>query len=116
VAIYVNNEQTIFKDMVTSLACENDASTFKPVVILLPVRLGVEKLNEIYYEPLKALVSIPQSIGIAGGKPNRSHYFVACQDDELFYLDPHTVQPYSDVRGLRIFPEEVHRDVQCITK
>lgn len=32
---------------------------------------------------------MPQSIGIAGGRPSSSYYFVGAQGDNLFYIDPH---------------------------
>ena len=61
----------------------------QPVLILLGVRLGIETINPIYYEALKSCLKYPQSIGIAGGRPSSSHYFVAVQSSHLFYLDPH---------------------------
>jgi cysteine protease ATG4 len=39
--------------------------------------------------PAKALFTFPQSVGIAGGRPSSSYYFVASQAGSLFYLDPH---------------------------
>lgn len=66
-----------------------------PLLVMVPLRLGLDKLNEDYIPFLKEVFRIPQSIGIAGGRPRASLYFVGIQDDHLFYLDPHTVQPAS---------------------
>ena len=40
----------------------------------------------------------PQSVGIAGGRPSSSYYFVGSQADNLFYLDPHNVRPTIPLR------------------
>ena len=37
----------------------------------------------------KVLYTLPQSVGIAGGRPSFSYYFVGSLADNLFYLDPH---------------------------
>jgi len=42
---------------------------------------------------LQDYFTLPQSIGIAGGRPSSSYYFVASQADDLFYLDPHHSKP-----------------------
>ena len=39
------------------------------------------------------LYTFPQSVGIAGGRPGRSYYFVGSQANDLFYLDPHYSRP-----------------------
>jgi len=39
------------------------------------------------------LFTFPQSVGIAGGRPSSSYYFVASQANSLFYLDPHLTRP-----------------------
>jgi cysteine protease ATG4 len=39
------------------------------------------------------LYTFPQSVGIAGGRPSSSYYFVGSQADGLFYLDPHHSRP-----------------------
>ncbi|KAF8947465.1 Cysteine protease atg4b [Haplosporangium gracile] len=65
---------------------------WKPVVVMMPARYGLEKLKEGYVANLKQLFKIPQFLGIAGGRPGRSLYFVAYQGNELFYFDPHTVK------------------------
>lgn len=52
---------------------------WKPVVLLIPARYGLEKITERYFNNLKTLFKLPQFLGIAGGRPGRSLYFVACQ-------------------------------------
>ncbi|KAF8258085.1 hypothetical protein EI94DRAFT_1755794 [Lactarius quietus] len=59
------------------------------VVVLIGIQLGIDGANPIYYETIKALYSFLQSVGIAGGRPSSSYYFVGSQADNLFYLDPH---------------------------
>ncbi|KAI9461081.1 cysteine protease required for autophagy [Russula earlei] len=61
----------------------------RAVVVLIGIRLGLDGVNPIYYDTIKALYTFPQSIGIAGGRPSSSYYFVGSQADNLFYLDPH---------------------------
>jgi cysteine protease ATG4 len=69
-----------------------DPTVWKPVVILMPLRLGLDVLNPIYLDSIKKVFEIPQTLGIMGGKPKSSLYFVGYQEDDVFYLDPHTVQ------------------------
>ncbi|KAJ3517680.1 hypothetical protein NLJ89_g354 [Agrocybe chaxingu] len=64
----------------------------RPVLLLLGIRLGIEGVNPIYYETIKQLYTFPQSVGIAGGRPSSSYYFVGSQADNLFYLDPHNTR------------------------
>ncbi|KAK4702472.1 cysteine protease ATG4, partial [Phenoliferia sp. Uapishka_3] len=42
---------------------------------------------------LQAIFSFPQSVGIAGGRPSSSYYFVGAQANSLFYIDPHHPRP-----------------------
>ncbi|KAF7983563.1 hypothetical protein HWV62_21152 [Athelia sp. TMB] len=65
----------------------------RPVLVLVGIRLGINGVNPIYYETIKALYTFPQSVGIAGGRPSSSYYFVGSQADNLFYLDPHHARP-----------------------
>ncbi|KAL3426189.1 cysteine protease ATG4 (peptidase family C54) [Phlyctema vagabunda] len=66
-----------------------DGLTFKPTLILVGTRLGLDKITPVYWQGLKSSLQMPQSIGIAGGRPSSSHYFVGVQGDFFFYLDPH---------------------------
>jgi hypothetical protein len=49
------------------------------MLIMLPLRLGLDQLNEDYAPVLKETFRIPQSVGISGGKPRASLYFVGNQ-------------------------------------
>lgn len=66
----------------------NGLDRWKPVVLLMPVRYGLEKLTEKYSNNLKKLFELPQFLGIAGGRPGRSLYFVACQGIAFFHFQP----------------------------
>ncbi|KAI6037530.1 hypothetical protein EDC04DRAFT_3142101, partial [Pisolithus marmoratus] len=58
----------------------------RAVLVLVGSRLkGVNP----YCGAIKALFTLPQSAGIAGGRPLSSYYFLGSQADNLFYLDPH---------------------------
>ncbi|KAL3717189.1 hypothetical protein ACJRO7_008728 [Eucalyptus globulus] len=68
-----------------------------PILLLVPLVLGLEKVNPRYIPLLRATFSFPQSLGILGGKPGASTYLIGVQDDEAFYLDPHDVQPVCSI-------------------
>uniref|UniRef100_A0A5B7AYH3 Cysteine protease n=1 Tax=Davidia involucrata TaxID=16924 RepID=A0A5B7AYH3_DAVIN len=69
-----------------------------PIVLLVPLVLGLDKVNPRYIPLLRATFTFPQSLGILGGRPGASTYIVGVQDEEAFYLDPHEVQPVVDIR------------------
>ena len=80
----------------------------KPVLILLPLRLGLNGVNPIYFASIKQYFTLPQCVGIAGGRPSSSYYFVGTQGDSLFYIDPHHTKPA--VKSVPI-PEELQADL-----
>lgn len=64
----------------------------KAVLTIITVRLGLSSIDPEYFESIKACFSLPQCVGLLGGKPNFALYFVGVQDNELIFLDPHYVQ------------------------
>lgn len=52
---------------------------WKSLIILIPLRLGTVKVNPIYSHWLKLLLSSEYCIGIIGGRPKHSLYFVGFQ-------------------------------------
>ncbi|KAI5963681.1 ATG4 [Candida pseudojiufengensis] len=69
----------------------------KSILLLFPVRLGIDHTNEYYFKSLLTLLASPYSVGIAGGKPSSSFYFFGYEstdqnENELIYFDPHLPQ------------------------
>ncbi|OVA18984.1 Elongation factor [Macleaya cordata] len=77
----------------------NGRVDWTPILLLVPLVLGLDKVNTRYIPSLWTTFTFPQSLGILGGKPGASTYIVGVQDDKAFYLDPHEVQPVTDIRG-----------------
>ncbi|XP_051536144.1 cysteine protease ATG4A-like isoform X1 [Myxocyprinus asiaticus] len=65
---------------------------WRPLLLVIPLRMGINSINPVYIQALKECFKMPQSCGVLGGKPNLAYYFIGFIDDELIYLDPHTTQ------------------------
>ncbi|KAK9476967.1 hypothetical protein V1514DRAFT_310287 [Lipomyces japonicus] len=88
IRVYIGGDAgDVYEDRV--LQASGGLVNFRPTLILLGMRLGIEKITPIYYDALKFCLQLPQAVGIAGGRPAASHYFFGYQGDNLFYLDPH---------------------------
>jgi len=75
----------------------------KSLLLIVPVRLGADKFNPLYVYHLKTVLSLKSCIGILGGRPKHSMYFVGWQGDSLIYLDPHYCQNAVDPERLTDF-------------
>ncbi|CAB3410574.1 unnamed protein product [Caenorhabditis bovis] len=69
------------------------SSDWRPLLIMIPLRLGLTSINECYLSAIQGFFKIPQCVGIIGGRPNHALYFVGVSGSKLFYLDPHYCRP-----------------------
>ncbi|KAJ1836389.1 Cysteine protease atg4 [Coemansia sp. RSA 2711] len=86
VSVYTTTDGVVYLADV----CEAE---FKPTLILVASMLGIDRVNPVYYPFIQASLMLPQSAGIAGGRPSSALYFAGFQGDELLYLDPHYTRP-----------------------
>ena len=64
--MYVNeNGPDVYEDSLFDLARGKDG-TFCPVLILVGIRLGIDRVTPVYWDALKRSLQLPQSMGIAG--------------------------------------------------
>ncbi|KAL4715162.1 hypothetical protein ACJJTC_012209 [Scirpophaga incertulas] len=85
---------TVNKDRGDSSSNPDNAimTDWMPLLLIVPLRLGLSEINPVYVDGLKICFQSPQSIGVIGGKPNQALYLIGCVGDEVIYLDPHTTQ------------------------
>ncbi|KAL4907593.1 cysteine protease atg4 [Aspergillus multicolor] len=91
--VYIADDNSdVYEEKFMSIA-RDEQDTVRPTLILLGLRLGIDRVTEVYWDGLKAVLQLPQSVGIAGGRPSASHYFVAVHGSHFLYLDPHHTRP-----------------------
>eukprot|EP00300_Choanocystis_sp_HF-7_P006269 c14593_g1_i1.p1 GENE.c14593_g1_i1~~c14593_g1_i1.p1 ORF type:complete len:425 (-),score=87.94 c14593_g1_i1:126-1226(-) len=91
----------VAQDAVVSVSDLREASRdwSAPVLLLVPLRLGLHHIDPKLAEMACDTLTWPCSRGIMGGKPRASYYFIAQHGEELLYFDPHTPQPAVDMTG-----------------
>ncbi|KAE9617915.1 putative peptidase C54 [Lupinus albus] len=74
-------------------------AAWTPLLLLVPLVLGLDKINPRYVPLLQSTFKFPQSLGILGGKPGASTYIIGVQNEKALYLDPHDVHPVVNIIG-----------------
>ncbi len=78
-------------DEAVSNADAGPEGDWTPLLLLVPLRLGRDRFNMAYFPSLTDTMSRPDCVGVIGGRPRHSLYFVGFQDDNLLHMDPHLV-------------------------
>jgi len=71
-------------------------SEWLPGILFIQLRLGLTKINPLYFEGLRKTFHLKNSLGIIGGRPNHALYLIGYIEDDIIYLDPHSTQQYVD--------------------
>lgn len=74
------------------------------LLLLVPLRLGLQNFNQDYAIQLAHVFSFGQSVGVLGGRPRGARWFYGATSDgaKLFGLDPHTIQPCPVRRNVKL--------------
>jgi hypothetical protein len=67
--VYVTSDNSdVYEDKFKKIAC-GESDCVQPTLILLGVRLGIDRVTPVYWKSLTDLLKYPQSVGIAGYVP-----------------------------------------------
>ena len=56
---------------------------WKPLLIIVPLRLGLTVMNRCYLNAIQEYFKLPQCVGIIGGRPNHAVYFYGIAKDKV---------------------------------
>ncbi|KAK2573814.1 Cysteine protease ATG4B [Acropora cervicornis] len=84
---------------------------WRPLLLFIPLRLGLSEMNSVYNEPFKACFKFRYSVGAIGGKPNHAYYFIGFYGNNLLFLDPHTTQQAVNPEKMSQIPDESYHCV-----
>ncbi|XP_037070026.1 cysteine protease ATG4B-like [Pollicipes pollicipes] len=112
--LHVAMDSCVVRDEVRRDCRGTSGAWRRPLLLVVPLRLGLSELNPVYASGVRACFTVPHVVGIIGGTPNHALYFVGCVDDRLVYLDPHTTQPAAEVGSKRTdWEEQADRSYHC---
>lgn len=83
---YFLNLKNLLIPFLVNLCQDDEDDSWKPLLLIIPLRLGLSEINPIYIEGLKKCFEISGTVGMVGGRPNRALYFIGYVGDEALYL------------------------------
>lgn len=101
----VNQKQTASKNKDPECKCfqncifyyDNYYEMTYSFILFISLRLGLNKLEECYYDSIIDFFDLKNNIGMIGGKGTRALYFIGHTENKLIFLDPHYVQESVDL-------------------
>jgi cysteine protease ATG4 len=64
--VYITGDGSdVYEDLVMKAAKVEDEK-FQPILVLVGIRLGIERITPVYWKGLQDILRMPQSVGIAG--------------------------------------------------
>ncbi len=78
-ASLTNPPSVYVKDVLQLFETQPDTA----LILLVPVRLGSESLNPIYIPCIQGLLALDCCVGIIGGRPKHSVFFIGFQGDRV---------------------------------
>lgn len=82
------------------------------LLLLLPLRLGLSRLQPVYLQGIREILRHDKCVGILGGKVNHALYFAGYEGSSLLGLDPHTTfpAPAEEFFPTEEYLEQIHVD------
>jgi cysteine protease ATG4 len=85
-------------------SCRNALPWDTSLLLLVPLRLGLQNFNDDYALQLAHIFSLKHSVGLLGGRPRGARWFYGATSDanKLYGLDPHTIQACPERRTVNL--------------
>ena len=79
----------------------------KPLILLIPIRLGIDKIDQKYFSHIYMLFTCKYFNGLLGGKHRSAYYIIGIDSDlVVYYMDPHYLQ---DVDSITFECPNIHK-------
>jgi cysteine protease ATG4 len=90
--------KTMFKVVIYGEDIKEVPNASYPMLMILPVKLGIDKMDEKYQCMLVDMLKESCSMGIIGGSGTSSYYYVGVDSGgKIYYLDPHELRKSNDM-------------------